>query len=302
MSRQFDHLADVEVFLNVVEHQSISAAAIKLSTTASVVSRAITRLEKHLGIQLLRRTTRRLSLTEEGRQYVEQMQIAFGLIGDTERKIQGGQANIHGVIKISVPTTYGHYRIAQLLKGFQFKYPNIQITLNISNRNVDLTAEGFDFAIRQGQLPDSGLVGRRLENAVLRLVASPAYLNTTAIPQIIEDLKSHRCIVFELPSSGKISPWLFKQENENIDLIPQTNLLVKEDILGVVSLAEQGLGICQTYGFIVDDKIKQGRLISLLDNFSGRTRPFSLIYSPHRQMSAAARAFIDYLSIVNCFN
>lgn len=115
MSRQFDHLADVEIFLIVAEKLSISTAAIDLSTTPSVVSRTITRLEKKLGIQLFRRTTRHLSLTEAGQLYYEKMQHAFQLIDHAERLVQGEQLQISGKIKISVPTTYGHYRLPPLL-------------------------------------------------------------------------------------------------------------------------------------------------------------------------------------------
>lgn len=184
MSRQFDHLADVEIFLIVAEKLSISTAAIDLSTTPSVVSRTITRLEKKLGIQLFRRTTRHLSLTEAGQLYYEKMQHAFQLIDHAERLVQGEQLQISGKIKISVPTTYGHYRLPPLLEKFLLQYPDIQIEVSISNRNVDLIAEGFDLAIRQGQLPNSTLIARPLEHAPLKLVASPAYLKRMGIPKI----------------------------------------------------------------------------------------------------------------------
>ncbi len=184
MSRQFDHLADVEIFLIVAEKLSISAAAIDLSTTPSVVSRTITRLEKKLGIQLFRRTTRHLSLTEAGQLYYEKMQHAFQLIDHAERVVQGEQLQISGKIKISVPTTYGHYRLPPLLEKFLLQYPDIQIEVSISNRNVDLIAEGFDLAIRQGQLPNSTLIARPLEHAPLKLVASPSYLKRMGIPKI----------------------------------------------------------------------------------------------------------------------
>ncbi|WP_147239589.1 LysR family transcriptional regulator, partial [Acinetobacter baumannii] len=135
------------------------------STTPSVISRTITRLEKKLGIQFFRRTTRHLSLTEAGQLYYEKMQHAFQLIDHAERVVQGEQLQISGKIKLSVPTTYGHYRLPPLLEKFLLKYPDIQIEISISNRNVDLIAEGFDLAIRQGQLPNSTLISRPLEQA-----------------------------------------------------------------------------------------------------------------------------------------
>lgn len=295
MSRQFDHLADVEVFLIVAEKLSISAAAIDLSTTPSVISRTITRLEKKLGIQFFRRTTRHLSLTEAGQLYYEKMQHAFQLIDHAERVVQGEQLQISGKIKLSVPTTYGHYRLPPLLEKFLLKYPDIQIEISISNRNVDLIAEGFDLAIRQGQLPNSTLIARPLEQAPLKLVASPAYLKRMGIPKNLEELKHHQCIAFELPSSGKITPWFLKNDNEEIQWIPTNRILVKEDIVGVVTLAVSGLGICQSYDFIVNEKIQQGKLQPILNTYAGHTRPFSLLYAQHKHMSSATRALIDFL-------
>ncbi|KKC45052.1 LysR family transcriptional regulator [Acinetobacter sp. V2] len=295
MSRQFDHLADVEVFLIVAEKLSISATAIHLSTTPSVISRTITRLEKKLGIQFFRRTTRHLSLTEAGQLYYEKMQHAFQLIDHAERVIQGEQLQISGKIKLSVPTTYGHYRLPPLLEKFLLQYPDIQIEISISNRNVDLIAEGFDLAIRQGHLPNSSLVARPLELAPLQLVASPDYLKREGIPQTLEELNHHQCIAFELPSSGKIIPWFFKDGDHEIQWIPTNRILVKEDILGVVSLAENGLGICQSYNFIVNEKIRLGKLQPLLETYAGHSRPFSLLYAQHKHMSSATRALINFL-------
>lgn len=295
MSRQFDHLADVEVFLIVAEKLSISATAIHLSTTPSVISRTITRLEKKLGIQFFRRTTRHLSLTEAGQLYYEKMQHAFQLIDHAERVVQGEQLQISGKIKLSVPTTYGHYRLPPLLEKFLLQYPDIQIEISISNRNVDLIAEGFDLAIRQGYLPNSSLVARPLELAPLQLVASPNYLKRVGIPQSLEELNHHQCIAFELPSSGKITPWFFKDVDQEIQWTPTNRILVKEDILGVVSLAESGLGICQSYSFIVNEKIRQGKLLPLLEAYAGHTRPFSLLYAQHKHMSSATRALINFL-------
>ncbi len=176
MSRRFDHLGDVETFVTVVEKGSMTAGAVALATTPSVLSRAITRLEARLGVQLLRRTTRRLSLTEEGRLYLEQSRAAFALIDDAERAMQGQGDELTGSVRLSVPTTYAHHRLPALLQPFVLRHPQVRIELNITNRNVDLVAEGYDLAIRMGPLPDSGLVGRKLEDAPMCLLAAPDYI------------------------------------------------------------------------------------------------------------------------------
>jgi DNA-binding transcriptional LysR family regulator len=295
MGRRFDHLPDVEAFIAVVEQGSMTAGAVALSTTASVLSRAITRLEARLGCQLMRRTTRRLSLTDAGKLYLEQAQTAFNLIDDAEREIQGWERELVGRVRLSVTTTYGHHRLPEMLQQFVRECPQVQIELNITNRNVDLVAEGFDLAIRLGDLPDSGLVARKLEDAELYLVASPEYLEREGIPNDLASLREHICIPFLMPSTGRVVPWLFREGQQDIDWTPTAEIEVTDDVLGVVSLAEQGMGICQTYDFIVHERIQRGLLVEILPQLRGRSRSFSVIYAPHRRLSAASRALIEVL-------
>ncbi|MGO4261851.1 LysR substrate-binding domain-containing protein [Lysobacter sp. TAB13] len=295
MSRRFDHLGDVETFIAVIEHGSLTAAAVALATTPSVISRAIVRLENRLGTQLLRRTTRRQGLTDAGRVYLEHARSAFALIDDAERAIQDQNGELSGRVRLSVPTTYGHYRLPAMLQRYAQRYPRVSIELNIANRNVDLVAEGYDLAIRLGQLPDSGLVARKLEDAMLCVVASPEYLQRAGIPQGLDDLAAHVCLPFEMPSTGRIAQWQFRDGERDIDWTPESTLRVSDDVLGVVSLAEHGAGLCQTYDFIVADRLQRGHLVEVLPQLRGRSRPFSLIYAPHRRLSAASRALIDLM-------
>ncbi|AUM69065.1 LysR family transcriptional regulator [Pseudomonas fluorescens] len=295
MPRRFDYLADVEAFVTVVEKGTLSAGAVALGTTPSVLSRAISRLEARLGVQLLRRTTRRLNLTDAGALYLEQSRSAFALIDDAERRIQGQDGVLSGRVRLSVPTTYGHYRLPSLLSRFGQAFPQVRVELSITNRNVDLVAEGYDLAIRLGPLPDSGLVGRKLEDARLCLVAAPQYLERAGTPRHLDELATHACLPFVMPSSGRIAPWLFRINHEDREWLPAGNVQVSDDVLGIVSLAQAGMGICQTYDFIVRERIERGELVALLEDVGGRSRPFSIIYPPHRQLPAAARALIDFL-------
>ncbi|HEV7321300.1 MAG TPA: LysR family transcriptional regulator [Ensifer sp.] len=292
--RRFDHLADVEAFITVMDKGSMTAGAVALATTPSVLSRAITRLETKLGTQLLRRTTRRISLTEAGRAYLEQVRAAFETIDQAERAVQG-EGVLAGRVRLSVSTTYGHYQLPEKLTCFALKHPSVSVELSVTNRNVDLVAEGFDLAIRLGQLPDSGMIGRKLEDAPLRLVASPGYIVRRGMPRSIEDLATHTCLPFIMPSSGRPAPWLFRVDGKDLDWIPQGPVHLEDDVLGTVSLAEAGLGICQTYDFVARDRLARGTLTELLPEAGGRSRSFSLIYPPHRHLSAATRALIDSL-------
>ncbi|MFQ3467621.1 LysR family transcriptional regulator [Enterobacter bugandensis] len=296
MSRKFDYLGDVEVFITVVEHGSFTAAAVALSTTPSVLSRAVSRLEVRLGRQLLQRTTRRVGLTEAGRIYLEQARSAFSLLGEAERDGRGQEGDLTGRVRISVPTTFGHYCLPPLLARFSQQYPRVKVELNITNRNVDLIAEGFDLAIRLGQMPDSGFVARKLQDAALLLVASPAYLQRMGMPQTLDELQEHMCLPFIMPRTGRIAPWVFRVGERDVDWLPASTIETSDDVLGVVSLAECGMGICQSYEFIVRERIQRGQLVEVLPQLRGRSRPFSLIYAPHRRQSAATRAMIDLLT------
>jgi DNA-binding transcriptional LysR family regulator len=296
MSRSFEYLGDVEVFLAVMEHGSFTAAAAALSTTASVLSRAVGRLETRLGQQLMRRTTRRIGLTDAGRRYLEQARSAFDVLKEAEQQAQSQSAALSGRVRISAPTTFGHFRLPALLKPFLAQHPDVRLELNITNRNVDLVAEGFDMAIRLGQLPDSGLVARKLEDAHLRLVAAPDYLKRAGTPKKLDDLAKHICLPFVMPRTGKHGAWSFRVGGKDIEWQPTSVLEVSDDVLGTVSMAEQGIGICQTYDFVVDDRLASGKLIELLPRLSGRTRAFSLVYAPHRHQSSAARALIEALA------
>lgn len=292
--RRFDHLADVEAFITVMDKGSMTAGAVALATTPSVLSRAITRLETKLGTQLVRRTTRRISLTEAGRAYLEQVRAAFEAIDEAERGVQG-EGTVAGRVRLSVSTTYGHFRLPEKLTRFALNHPAVTVEMSIANRNVDLVAEGYDLAIRLGQLPDSGLIGRKLEDAPLRLVASPDYIARRGTPRSIDDLARHTCLPFLMPRTGRPGPWLFRHDDTDVDWVPQGPVQVADDVLGTVSLTEAGLGICQTYEFVVRERLARGSLVELLADHGGRSRPFSLIYPPHRNLSAATRALIDCL-------
>ncbi|HZV38605.1 MAG TPA: LysR substrate-binding domain-containing protein, partial [Pseudoxanthomonas sp.] len=263
----------------------------------SAMSRAISRLEQRLGVQLLRRSTRSLGLTEAGQRYLEQSRHAFALLDEAERGLQGQREHLAGRIRISAPTTYGHHRLPQRLRDFAACYPQVEIELSIGNRNVDLVAEGFDMAIRAGELPDSGLVARPLESAAFRLVAAPAYVQAHGVPADIHALAAHQCLAFVMPSTGRVMPWLLREGERDVDWTPSATLKVADDPLGLVALARAGAGICQIYEFIAADDLRRGDLVEILPQTRGRTRRFSLLYAPHRQLSAASRALIETLTM-----
>jgi DNA-binding transcriptional LysR family regulator len=309
MTKKLTYLMELEAFHQSVECGSFSAAAVSLASTPSAISRAVVRLEQALGAQLLRRSTRSLSLTDAGRLYLKQTRAAFELIEDAQRELVGAPGECSGRVRVSVPTTWGHYVAAAKIAEFRSLYPQVQIELSISNRSVDLVAEGFDLAVRMGKLPDSGLAARTLLDAPLVLVCAPQYLATTAAqglprPREIADLAAHICIPFIMPSTGKTLPWALRDAGQEVSFEnfgtrsasgEAKMLVVSEDVLGCVALAEHGAGITQSYDFVVAERLRSGKLVELLPHTRGCSRRFSLIYPPHRHLSRATRALIAFL-------
>lgn len=270
-------LDDIQALIQAVERGSLTAAAAALGSTPSSVSRAISRLERRLGVQLLRRSTRSLGLTDAGERYLEQSRQAFALLEEAERSLQGERRRLAGRVRVSAPTTYAQFRLPPRLQAFAARHPLVEIELAIGNRNVDLAAEGFDLAVRAGELPDSGLAARKLEDAAFCLVASPGYLQARSAPRDVDALAGHDCVAFILPSTGRVLPWRLRDAGRDLDWMPRGTLTVAEDPLGVVAMALAGAGICQTYAFIADDYLRRGELVEVLPQTRGRTRPFSLL-------------------------
>jgi len=297
MTRQFDDilLGSIELFCSTAELGSFTAAATAAAVTPAAVSRAISRLEARLNVRLFVRTTRTLHLTEAGRDYYEQCRAALAQLVEAERMVTGRQSAPSGLLRISLPTPYGHYRVLPLLPAFSRRYPDVRVEFHLSNRNVDFGDEGFDLAIRGRAPPDSTMISRKLEDAGLVVVASPDYLERAGRPDSLEALGAHNCIQFALPSNGRNIPWLFRDGDEDIEL-PTTGLYgCAEDILGAVTLARAGGGVFQTYRFIVEDDLRTGRLVELLPQYGGRSRPFCLIYPHARHVALRVRAFVDFL-------
>ncbi len=301
MQRNFDDvlLGSIELFCLAAEAGSFTAAANTAGVTPAAVSRSISRLEARLGVRLFVRTTRQIRLTDGGRVYFEQCREALAQLVDAERQVSGGQLKPAGLLRISVPTPYGHYRLLPLLPEFRQRYPDVQVEVHISNRNIDFAEEAYDLAIRGRAPTDSNLIARKLEDAELVLVAAPSYLKRAGKPKTLEDLQKHECIQFELPSTGRRIPWVFhpngKAKGKAVDVMTSGAYSCAEDVLGIVTLARSGAGLVQTYRFIVEDDLREGRLVELLPQFGATSRPFILLYPHARHLSSRVRAFVDFL-------
>ena len=298
MSRDYEdpRLGAIELFCLTAQQQSFSGAARSAGLTPAAVSRAVARLEERLGVRLLQRTTRSVRLTPAGQGYFEQVSQALGLLADAEAELSGAQTEAKGLVRLSLPTSYGHFRVLPLLPEFRRRFPQIELELHLSNRNVDLIDEGFDLAVRGRTPPDSGLVARRLEDAELVLVAAPRYLKGRPLPQTPQDLKTHECIQFRLPRSGQTVAWPFRDPQGNeFEQPTQGALRISDDILAPITLALAGAGLTQTYRFLVQRQLESGELVELLKPWGGCSRPFSLLYPANRHLPLRVRVLLDFL-------
>lgn len=297
MGRQFDDvmIGSIELFCLAAELESFTGAAMRAGLTPAAVSRAIARLEERLQVRLFVRSTRKIRLTDGGRSYFTHCKQALNQLQEAERELTGRQAEPAGVVRISMPTTLGHHGLLRLLPGFRRQYPQVRVEVQLSNRNINFTEDGFDLAVRARVQPDSGLVARKLMDAELVVVATPEYLAYAGTPMTLEDLAHHECIQFVLPSSGQHVPWVFRQGGQNVDVMTDGSYTCSEDLLGVVTLARAGAGLLQTYRFIVREDLASGRLVEVLQPFVGCSRPFSLIYPGNRYMPLRVRLFMEYV-------
>lgn len=292
----------VEIFCTIVETGNFTLAANQLGVTPAAVSRAVARQEAALGVPLFRRSTRSVKLTDAGQRYYEQCRQALALIEDAERSLSEQQAEPRGLVRLSVPTTYGHYRVLPLVPGFRERYPEVTLEVNISNENIDFVTDSFDLAVRRGELDDSTLIVRKLEDADVGVFASPSYLERHGRPRDTGDLARHTCIAFVRPSTGRPIPWRFRaRDGSHFELTLGNELRCTGDFLGCVTLARHGAGLVQAYRYIVEEDVRRGHLVEVLHPFAGCTSPFSLLQPAHRAQSLAVRRFADML-VESCSN
>ncbi|MCB9792189.1 MAG: LysR family transcriptional regulator [Alphaproteobacteria bacterium] len=287
-------LSQLRVFCLSVELGSFTRAARAAGLTPQAVSRSVARLEESLGQALFRRSTRQVEPTEAGRLFYAASAAALERLDEAQAVLALRQEQPVGEVRVSVPTTYGHHRFLPMLAEFCALYPQVEVDLEISNRNVDFVREGFDLAVRMGELGDAAFVARRLGDFSVGVFASPAYLAERGAPRRVEDIAQHRCAVFVMPSSGRLLPWGFTPPGP-ASYLPPATLRVRHDVLGLIHFARAGGGLVQIYHFLVEAELARGELVELLPELAGRSRPFSLIYPKQAVSRPAVRALVDFV-------
>ena len=288
-----DNQSEMAVFVRVVEAGNFSAAAREMNLTPSAVSKLIGRLEERLGARLLNRTTRHVSLTEEGRAFHQRCTPILDAIDEAERAVAELHGEPRGLLKVNVSTAFGRYHIEPLIPGFLARYPDLRLELTLSESIVNLIEEEVDVAVRIGQLPDSSLIARKLGTARRIVVASPAYLERHGTPQTPDDLKDHNCL--SLSKATSLNQWEFKGPGAPRRIDVGGNFEANSGI-ALHRAAVAGMGLIRAGNFTVAADISTGRLVPVLaDHELPPETNIYAVYPHNRHLSPKVRAFVDML-------
>ncbi|CAN7148600.1 LysR family transcriptional regulator [Pseudoduganella sp. LjRoot289] len=286
-----DKLRSMEVFVTVVDQGSFTAAADAFEISPVMVGKHIRALETRLGAQLLTRTTRRQSLTEIGRQYVDQCRAILAQISAAETGAEAMRATPRGKLKITAPVSFGSEWISPAMTEYLARHPEVSLDLNLNDRLVDIVEEGYDAAVRIGVLEDSSMVARALRPYRMLICAAPAYLERHGTPRTPEDLAHHECLDF-MQWSHQVR-WRLKGQLGANSVRESRFRSNNGHALRIAAL--HGFGIVMQAEMLLAKEIEAGRLVAVLQDYVPVARPMHLVYSRDRQPTPKLKTFIDFM-------
>ncbi|MBP6676394.1 MAG: LysR family transcriptional regulator [Vitreoscilla sp.] len=288
-----DRLKQIETFVAVATKGSLTAAAGAEGVAPAVIGRRMDALEARLGVKLLLRTTRRLSLTHEGSAFLEDCQRLITDFNNAEASVSEGGVKASGHLRVTAPAGFGRRHVAPLVPGFLAEHSDVSLSLNLSDRVVDIVNEGFDSAVRVGDMPDSSLVSVRLADNRRLCVATPAYLKRAGTPASPADLVRHQCLTLSSDAS-QTRGWAFLEGGALTHLRPGGRLDCSDgQVLHEWCL--QGLGLAWRSTWEVQGELAAGRLVSVLDDFAAPPNGIYAIFPSARHLPLRVRLWIDFL-------
>lgn len=286
-----DRITGMRIFVRAVSAGSLSAAGRHLGISPAMATKHVDALEAHLGVKLLHRTTRRLSLTEAGSDYLEACLRILPEIEEAEASAASQRVEARGLLRMNVPLTFGSRYIAPLVPAFSQRHPAVRVELGLNDSQVDLIDGGWDMAVRIGRLADSTRQARRLADCPLAVCAAPAYLDERGVPRKVADLAQHNCLSYTLSQS---KDWAFGRDG-NARVTVSGDLLANNGS-ALVAAAVGGQGIIYQPQFIVAGALRRGELVVLeLDKPAMDVGGIHLLYPPDRRPPAKVRVMADYL-------
>ncbi|MCU0929414.1 MAG: LysR family transcriptional regulator [Burkholderiaceae bacterium] len=288
-----DRLKQIESFVGVATKGSLTAAALAEGVAPAVIGRRIDALEARLGVKLLVRTTRRITLTHEGSAFLEDCQRFLADLANAEASVSAGGVKASGHLRLTAPAGFGRRHVAPLVPKFLALHPEVSVSLNLSDRVVDIVNEGVDCAVRVGDLPDSSLVSVRLADNRRLCVATPEYLRRAGVPQTPADLTRHECLTLSSDAS-QTRGWAFSVDGQVTHLRPSGRLDCSDgQVLHDWCLA--GLGIAWRSTWEVEHEIAAGQLVSVLDDFAAPPNGIYAVFPQRKHLPLRVRLWIDFL-------
>lgn len=279
----------VNEFVAVAEAGSFTQAALRLVTSVANVSRRIALLEERLGVKLLLRTTRKVSLTEAGLVYYQQCRTLIEGLEQAELTVTQMQQTPKGKLKVTAPVTYGEQKIAPLLHDFLLHHPKMELELLLTNQKLDLIEQGVDVAVRLGQLDDSSFIARRLSNRHLYVCATPEYLAQHGTPHTLSELTKHSCLV------GTYDHWRFKENHQSRSIRVKGRISCSSGVV-LLDAVLKSMGIAQLPDYYVDEHLASGRLVEVLPAYRDDREGVWALYPQNRLLSPKVRLLVDYLA------
>jgi len=292
-----DRLEALKVFCRVVDAGGFSKAADKLGMSTSSVTNQIAALEKHFQVKLLNRSTRSMSLTEEGKHCYAQAMLLLGDMDELETSLMRSNKTPAGSIRVELPSIISRLYIAPALPRFIAAYPDITLKISVGDRNIDMVEDGVDVAVRIGDLPDSSLIARPLCKTRYICCASPAYLKKNGTPQHPEELGQFACLGFLRPNSRLLRPWLFTKKDKQFQHIPSASLAM-DHVESLIETAKAGAGIVQHMSISVAGAIQAKQLQPVLEDWSAPGPDMSVLFQQKSHHAAKIKVFVQFLEEV----
>ena len=279
----------ISEFVYVAEYESFTKAAKKIGISTAQVSRQVSALEQRLNIKLLYRTTRKVSLTEEGNVFYQHCRGVLDGLDAAEQAVTHLQSKPQGMIKLTAPVTYGERQLIPLVNDFMVQYDDIEVTALLSNQQLDLVEDSYDLAIRIGKLRDSTMMAKKLSSRTNFVCASPSYIEKYGIPHSLTELGQHNCLL------GTLDYWHFKESGKEKNIRVAGRVRYNSGY-SLVDAAIKGLGVVQLPDYYVQKHLESGELVSLLDNFREPEEGIWAVYTHNRHLSPKIRLLLDYLA------
>lgn len=291
-----DRFSALKVFTRVVEANSFTRAADSLNMPNATISKTIQQLESHLGVCLLQRTTRRITVTPEGREYYEKALRILQALDEIDASFKPSRTKPKGHLRIAIGGSTARDVLIPLLADFMTLYPDIRIDLEVADKPADLISGNIDCAVRGGPMDDSTLIARKIGEAAMITCATPGYLRLYGIPAYPDELKNgHRLISYLSPASGRAFPFRFGHNGINTEFKTDHHLGINESN-AYIAAGEAGLGIVQTFTYSVRDALASGALVEILSKWRPVSYPFHVVYAQNRHVPPRLRVFIEWLA------